>query len=165
MSPTYTHLTKPTDLSPQVLAADLNAVLSRAGQQLAKLTPRAAAKTLGRGKWTSQQTVGHLIDSCNNNLHRLIRLQLNPRLAFPGYQQDEWVNLQRYDRRPWPDVVSLFLTVNRHFAHTVQYSNPATFGHTWLLDGQRISLGFLLVDYIEHMEHHLRQIPHYIQAT
>jgi hypothetical protein len=165
MSPSYTHLTKIADLSPQILAADLNAVLARAERQLAALGPRSAARPLATGKWSSQQTVGHLIDSCNNNLHRLIRLQLSPRLAFPGYQQDKWVNLQRYDRRPWPDVVALFLALNRHFAHTVQYSDPKTFTHVWVLNGQSITLGFLLVDYIEHLEHHLRQIPHYSLPT
>ena len=165
MSPSYTHLTRIADLSPQVLAADLNEILARAEAQLSAISPRVAAKPLGRGKWSSQQTVGHLIDSCSNNLHRVIRLQLTPRLTFPAYQQVEWVDLQRYDRRPWPDLISLFLVVNRHFAHTVQYADPAKFTHMWVFERHRISLGFLLVDYLEHLDHHLRQMPCYVPAV
>ena len=165
MSPSYTHLTKISDLSPQVLAADLHEILARAETQLSAISPKVAAKPLGRGKWSSQQTVGHLIDSCNNNLHRVIRLQLTPRLTFPAYQQVEWVDVQRYDRRPWADIVGLFLVLNRHFAHTVQYANTAHFTHTWALEGHRVSLGFLLVDYLEHLEHHLRQMPCYVPGV
>jgi hypothetical protein len=151
-------------LSPQALAADLRAHLSRAERQLSAISPETAAQPLEPGKWSIQQTVGHLIDSCNNNLQRLVRLQIDPQLTFPGYQQDDWVRLQRYDLLPWPQVLALFVTLNRHFAHTIQHANARCFPHTWLFEGQPLTLGFILADYIAHLDHHLRQLPGYIAA-
>jgi hypothetical protein len=154
----------PATLDPHTIAADLGAHLARAERQLAAITPDAAAKPLAPGKWSTQQTVGHLIDSCANNLQRLIRLQLTPELTFPGYDQDACIRLQRFDLLPWPEVLSLFLALNRHFAHTIEHADPTTFTHTWLFEGQHLTLGFILVDYIGHLDHHLRQLPNYTHA-
>ena len=151
-------------LSPQALAADLRAHLSRAERQLSAISPETAAQPLEPGKWSIQQTVGHLIDSCNNNLQRLIRLQIAPQLTFPGYQQDDWVRLQRYDLLAWPEVLMLFLALNRHFAHAIEHADARCFPHIWLFEGQPLTLGFILADYIAHLDHHLRQLPGYIAA-
>src|SRR6266702_1368860 len=159
MPPFYSQQIDPATLAPGAIAADLRAALGRAGRQLAHITPEAAAQPLAPGKWSTQQTVGHLIDSCTNNLQRLIRLQLTRELTFPGYQQEECVRLQRFDLEPWPEVLGLFLALNRHFAHAIEHADPATFSHTWLFEGEHLTLGFILVDYIGHMEHHLRQLP------
>lgn len=154
----------PATATPVNLARDLRATLARAERQLTHLSAEAAANPSAPGKWSAQQTVGHLIDSCTNNLQRLIRLQLTPELAFPGYQQDDCVRLQRFDIEPWPEVLTLFLALNRHFAHAIEHSDSACYAHIWLHDGQRLTLAFILADYIGHLEHHLRQLPHYIPA-
>ncbi len=164
MPPFYSQLADPVTQAPAELASQLRARLAQAEQQFAAVTPISASQPLAPGKWSIQQTVGHLIDSCNNNLHRLIRLQLTPELAFPGYQQDDWVRLQRYDLLPWPEVLSLWLALNRHFAHAIEHADPACFANTWLFEGERLTLGFILVDYLGHLDHHLRQLPNYPDA-
>ena len=159
----YTTL-DPATVTPASLARDLRDALVRAERQLAAFTAEAAAQPLAPGKWSAQQTVGHLIDSCTNNLQRLIRMQLTPELAFPGYQQDDCLRLQRFDLEPWPEVLTLFLALNRHFAHAIEYADVTCFHHVWLHDGERLTLAFVLADYISHMEHHLRQLPGYVPA-
>ena len=146
-------------LSPSTIAADLRAALARAERQLSAISPEVATQPLGPAKWSIQETVGHLIDSATNNHQRLIRLQLAPELTFPGYQQVEWVALNRYNLRPWPEILSLFLTLNRHFAHAIEHADAGCFQHTWHHEGERLTLGFILVDYIAHLEHHLCQLP------
>ena len=157
----YSRPSDPTTLAPKALAADLRARLIAAELQFAPLWPEVATQPLAPGKWSIQQTVGHLIDSCANNHQRLIRLQLAPELTFPGYQQDEWVRLQRYDLLPWPEVLALFLGLNRHFAHSIEHADARCFTHVWLYEGERLTLGFILVDYLGHLDHHLRQLPGY----
>jgi hypothetical protein len=164
MPPFYSQPADSASLDPHILAADLRSRLVRGEAQLAPITPEAAAQPLSPGKWSIQQTVGHLIDSCNNNLQRLIRLQLTPELTFPGYRQDEWVRLQRYDLLPWPEVLALWVAFNRHFAHTIEHADPTCFANTWLFEGERLTLGFVLVDYLGHLDHHLRQLPNYTDA-
>jgi len=159
----YTTL-DPATATLSSLARDLRGVLACAERQLSALTAEAAAQPLAPGKWSAQQTVGHLIDSCGNNLQRLIRMQLTSELTFPGYQQDDCIRLQRFDLEPWPEVLALFLSLNRHFAHATEHADFACFHHVWLHDGERLTLAFVLADYIGHMEHHLRQLPGYVPA-
>jgi hypothetical protein len=159
MPSTKYQLASPVSPHPHAIAAALRNRIANAERQFAAIAPQAAAKPLAPGKWSIQQVVGHLIDSANNNLQRLIRLQLTAQLDFPGYQQDDWVHLQRFDLLPWPTVVALWLALNRHFAHTIQHADAAAFTHTWLHEGERLTLGFILLDYIGHLDHHLRQLP------
>jgi hypothetical protein len=163
--PSYSQPADPATLNPRTLAQSLRAALTRAEHQLTRITPEAADQPLAPGKWSTKQTIGHLVDSAANNHQRLIRLQLTPELIFPGYQQNEWVALQRYDLLPWPEAVALFLTLNRHFAHAIEHADAATFTHVWLYEGEPLTLGFILVDYIGHLDHHLRQLPGYSGAA
>jgi hypothetical protein len=158
------HLASPVSPVTNDIAAALRDRIARAELQFAAIAPEAAAKPLAPGKWSTQQVVGHLIDSANNNLQRLIRLQLTAQLDFPGYQQDDWVHLQRFDRLPWPEVVALWLALNRDFAHAIQHADAASLTHIWLHDDERLTLSFILVDYIGHLDHHLRQLPGYSAA-
>ena len=165
MPSTKYQLASPVSQDPNAIAAALRDRIARAEHQFAAISPEAAARPLAPGKWSTQQTVGHLIDSANNNLQRLIRLQLTAELDFPGYQQNDWVRLQRFDLLPWPEVVALWLALNRHFAHAIQHADAAAFSHIWLHDDERLTLGFILVDYIGHLDHHLRRLPGYERAA
>jgi len=165
MPPYYSQPVDPATQSPHAIAADLRAHLAAAERQLTTIPAEAARLPLAPGKWSTQQTVGHLIDSCTNNLQRLIRPQLTPALDFPGYRQAECVQLQRFDLEPWPEVLSLFLALNRHFAHAIEHADPATFTHTWFFEGEHLTLGFILIDYIGHLDHHLRQLPGYAHTA
>jgi hypothetical protein len=149
----------PTSLSPRALAEDLRDLIAQAERQLQPVTEAQAALRPGPGKWSLQQTVGHLIDSAANNLQRLVRLQIESPLIFPGYRQEEWVRIQCYDRMPWAEVRSLFFVLNRHFAHVIEQADRAAFANIWLHEGEPHTLGFVLVDYMGHLRHHLRQMP------
>lgn len=163
--PNYIQVADITALDARTIAAHLRAVLSCAERQLSTIPAATAAEPLAPGKWSTQQTVGHLIDSCTNNLQRLIRLQISPELTFPGYQQVEWVCVQRYDLRLWPEVLALFRALNHHFAHAIEHADSACLSNIWHRDGERLTLGFILADYVGHLEHHLRQLPGYVRPA
>jgi hypothetical protein len=118
-----------------------------------------ATRLLAAGKWSRKQILGHLIDSAANNHQRFVRAQEQPSLVFPGYAQNHWVSCQRYSERAWSDLVALWESYNRHLAHVVA-SIPEERRATWCVigDGEPVTLGFLVTDYIRHLRHHLEQI-------
>lgn len=151
--PIYSTPSDPSTLQPAALAASLRSVLEDAKVRFAALAdPMAAAP----GKWSAQLVVGHLCDSAMNNQQRIVRLQLAPTLELPGYEQEGWVRVQRYGERTWNEVTGLFFALNAHLAYTVEGVDPAALTHTWSFEGEALTLGFIVEDYIGHMEHHLR---------
>src|SRR5687767_8382348 len=96
------------------IAGELLQTAERAFQELRPISDSEAARPRAPGKWSAKQTIGHLIDSAANNHQRFVRAQQTPALQLPGYEQDHWVTCQRYDDRPWDELVSLWHGYNRH---------------------------------------------------
>jgi len=157
--PEYSEAKEVATIDVRGLADELRDLIEQGQRQLADVTAAQASLRPGPGKWSLQQIVGHLIDSANNNLQRLIRLQLEAELVFPGYRQDDWVRLQCYDRMAWADVVGLWVALNRQLAHAIEHADRSCMGNVWLYEGERLTLGFILTDYMRHLRHHLRQMP------
>jgi hypothetical protein len=88
-----------------------------------------------------------------------VRLSIDPELRMPGYKQAEWVAVQGYQDRRWAELLSLWQMLNLHLAQTVERANKAHLSRIWFLGEDRITLGFMLEDYIAHMKHHLERMP------
>lgn len=156
---------------PETLPAQrLRAVLIIAEPALRRITDADSAVHPGPGKWSPRQIIGHLIDSASNNHQRFVRAAGMPDLVFPGYDQDEWVELQRYQDGPWNELLDLWVTFNRHIAR-VMAAVPETVRvkvHTrHNLDQVAFqpeqaaatpTLEWFMLDYVAHLEHHLRQV-------
>ncbi len=155
---TYTQPSDPTTLSLPALATQLRDRIAATLPGLHALSPEAACTPPAPGKWSPQQVLGHLCDSAMNNQQRVVRLQLEPTIDLPGYEQEGWVRAQRYDLLPWPIVLNLWQTLNDHLAHTIQHADPATLTRTWTFQNHRLTLAFILEDYLAHLEHHLRAL-------
>jgi hypothetical protein len=143
---------------PHEQAQHLIAIVERAAPLLAILSDAAAAAPRSDGHWSAKQIVGHLIDSAGNNLQRIVRLQLQDSLTLPGYEQDGWVRVQHYQQRTWSEILALWSALNRHLAHTIRHLDKDALARTWQLEGERISLAFIIEDYSAHLQHHLRQM-------
>lgn len=109
-------------------------------------------------KWSKKEILGHLIDSAANNHQRFLRLQLQPEINLPGYDQDNWVRLNRYQQAPWSEILTLWSAYNRHLATVIESLDEATIGHVWHSPDGDVTLEFIATDYVRHLTHHLRQI-------
>jgi len=138
--------------------AVLERVLETAPPRLVQISAEDAAHAPA-GRWSKKEILGHLIDSAGNNHQRFVRAQLAPHLEFPGYTQNDWVAAQAYAAEPWPDLVNLWLLLNRHLLHLARHIPPERLGHTCAVGGKApMRLDDLFADYVRHLEHHLAQI-------
>lgn len=140
------------------VANDLLSALEVAGK-LREIDEASAARRPAPGKWSKKEILGHLIDSAANNHQRFVRLQFTPRIDLPGYDGDEWVRLQRYQDRPWREIIELWRTYNAQLATLIRDVNPAALRNVWHTpDGKDLNLEFIMQDYVVHLRHHLDQI-------
>ena len=151
-------------------AAELEATVARAAEQLRQVGDAAAARRPAPGKWSAKEIVGHLIDSASNNHQRFVRAQWQDDLIFSGYRQDEWVVSQGYLAAPWGELLDLWLAFNRHIARVMRAMPPAIrqrehmrhnldeVAWTRLPEGGPATLDYFMQDYVRHLQHHLRQI-------
>jgi hypothetical protein len=121
-----------------------------------------SARPLADGKWSPREIVGHLIDSASNNHQRFVRGQLQDDLVFLGYAQEDWVRVQHYADAPWADLVQLWRLYNLHLARVMELAPAETrlsprVKHN-LAEMATATLDGIMLDYVEHLLHHLRQL-------
>ena len=148
---------------------DFRETVDRAAATLLAIADADAGRRPAPGKWSRKEIVGHLIDSAANNHARFVRAQLTDDLVFPGYDQDVWVRLQRYQQRPWSELVRLWQGYNHHVADVMACADPATVDRArtthnlhelaWqtVAPDQPTTLDYFMRDYVAHLKHHLRQ--------
>ncbi len=140
-------------------AEQLSTLLQSVPPRLVAISDVDAAASPGDGHWSKKQILGHLIDSAANNHQRFVRGQFVAHIDLPGYQQGQWVEAQRYATEPWADLVNLWLLLNRHLAHIVRGMPAEARDHTISIGGREpVTLGFVIDDYLGHLQHHLDQI-------
>ena len=143
-------------LDPAELSERLSAVLRTAMPWLVTISEAEASVPEGEGKWNGKQVIGHLIDSAVNNLGRIVRMQIEAGQSLPGYEQMAWVKLQHYSEREWAQVLALWFALNEHVAWTIAHVEQSSLENRGAVAGEPLTLGFLIEDYVAHMEHHLR---------
>ena len=152
-------------LDPAELSERLAAVLRSAMPWLVTISEAEASVPEREGKWSAKEVIGHLIDSAVNNLGRIIRLQIEPGQSLPGYEQMAWVRLQHYAEREWAQVLALWFALNEHVAWTIGHVEKARLANRGVVAGEPLTLGFLIEDYVAHMEHHLRTMRLWLGIT
>lgn len=135
------------------------ALLESVPPRLVEIPDAEASLRPEPGRWSKKEILGHLIDSAANNHQRFVRAQLTQHLEFPNYEQESWVAAQSYATEPWPDLVNLWLLLNRHLLHVVKSMPASVLTHECAIGGNpAIPLKALIADYLSHMEHHLNQV-------
>jgi hypothetical protein len=139
--------------------AHLEELLKTVPQRLAGFADDAAALKPAPNRWSKKEILGHLIDSAANNHQRFVRAQSSPLLEFPPYEQQFWVAAQSYNTEPWPDLVNLWLLLNRHLLHVMKAMPVAVLSHQCVIGGRpAVTLEALAAAYLRHVDLHLSQL-------
>lgn len=158
MNPTHTTA---STLKEIILSAKERLLLLTDTESFQKATPR---------KWSPKEIVGHMIDSASNNHQRFVRAQFKSDMVFEGYLQAEWVRIQNYQSRSWNEVVELWAQYNLQLAHVMHFTpedirrrsvskhNLHQIAFKTVAVNEPTSLEYFMVDYVAHLEHHLKQI-------
>jgi hypothetical protein len=150
--------------------AELRLAIQDVLPSLRRMTDGDASHKPSPEKWSPKEVIGHLIDSASNNHGRFVRGMLQDDLVFPGYDQDAWVNAQQYANHSWEDLLALWAQFNLHIARVMERvpenvrkrsrstHNLHEIGFRKIDEGDAVTLHWLMEDYVEHLQHHLRQI-------
>lgn len=112
------------------------------------------------GKWSRKQILGHLIDSAVNNLTRFTEIGYQPQpYIYREYNQSELVKINNYQEMDTAELLQLWLSLNRQIARVMQSVTEERLNlPLQFTDGSLSDLRYIMHDYPDHMEHHIKQI-------
>lgn len=109
------------------------------------------------GKWSPKEELGHLIDSANNNHQRFVRGQFEDRPSI-RYKQDEWVTANRYQEMDPYAVIELWVAYNTFLIMLMRKMPQELYARECLTGDDPHTLEWLMVDYVDHVDHHLDRV-------
>jgi hypothetical protein len=148
----------------------LRGAIEKSTPLLEKMSEEATRRRPAPGKWSPREIIGHLIDSASNNHQRFVRAQFQDDLIFPGYAQDDWVSVQKYQDVQWKELLTLWRAFNLHIARVMELASaearlrPRVQHNLDVLAWRPVpkqkpaTLEYFMEDYVVHLQHHLNQI-------
>lgn len=114
------------------------------------------------GKWSKLEILGHLIDSAINNLKRFTEIQFLPQpYKVVSYKQNELVEVNQYQHLPLSHLLNLWASLNQQIIYVVKNIPKEKLDYPVdpQYDNKEMkSLGWIICDYVAHLEHHLKQL-------
>ncbi|MBB6003434.1 DinB family protein [Arcicella rosea] len=112
-------------------------------------------------KWSKKEVLGHLIDSAQSNIRRMVVGQYEEN-AHIIYRQNEWVKAADYQHYDTKDLIQMWVLLNKHFCRVLlnlpkeNYETITNWGNetTPMLGQDLVTLEFVAKDYTRHLDHH-----------
>ena len=126
---------------------------------LQEVNEERAGQPARPGGWTRKEELGHLIDSATNNHVRFVRAVNEDNYCGPTYDQEVWVRVHGYNRLPWRTLYEQWYGYNSLLAHLVeQIPDDRLAAPCYIGPSDQLTLGWVVEDYVVHMQHHIDQI-------
>jgi hypothetical protein len=111
-------------------------------------------------KWSKKEILGHLIDSGINNLQRFTEIQFeNKPYQVRKYNQHQLVKVNEYQNAETKEIIEFWVSINLRIINLIKLQTKRTLNYKIEIEKDNISdLRFLMIDYVNHLEHHLNQI-------
>jgi len=138
----------------------LEQLLERGMEYLTQSSESEMNRKIYVGKWSKKEILGHLIDSGINNLQRFTEIQFeNKPYRIRKYNQDELVKANDYQNSETKEIVGFWNSINNRILNLIKKQTEKTLNYKIELEKDNTSdLRFLMKDYVEHLEYHLKQI-------
>ncbi|WEK69269.1 MAG: DinB family protein [Candidatus Chryseobacterium colombiense] len=140
----------------QILKNIVNDELSRFGniseeEWSAKISPE---------KWSRKEILGHLCDSALSNIRRFVITQYKENENIV-YDQNFWVRAQNYQNVSTSDIINLWKFLNLQIVNVVENIPDEDLQRTCDMtktETKIFTLEYIINDYIDHLQHHLKAI-------
>ncbi|MBP0725841.1 DinB family protein [Bacillus sp. RG28] len=112
-------------------------------------------------KWSKIEILGHLCDSGSINHKRFVEILIsNEQVTLSGYNQVLWVQVHNYQESySIKEILNLWRSINERIVKLLSNIKENQWNLSCKLEDQTIvTLEWLVSDYIQHMNHHLKQI-------
>ena len=117
------------------------------------------------GKWSAREIVHHLADSETTAAHRLRRLLTEEYPVVPGYDQDRWAILLRYNLREHAPALEAFRAARETTGQLLRAMTEDDWACTgWHTESGNYSAERWLQIYAEHAHNHADQITRLREA-
>jgi hypothetical protein len=144
---------------PEKIADGIRKTVEEFGSRFESFNDAQTSRNPQPDKWSRKEILGHLIDSASNNHQRFVRARYLKDTNFISYEQKEWVSIQRYNSCSWKQLLDFWKSYNLHLAHLIEYMPVDSLQVSGTLGSYgQVTIGYIIVDYLGHMQHHLRQI-------
>jgi len=111
-------------------------------------------------KWSKKEIIGHLIDSATNNHQRFVRGQFE-NIPEISYDQNNWNEFSFYNQIESKQIISFWTIYNKQIIEIIKRIPKENLEKQIKIGNNILTLEFLIIDYVEHLEHHLNQIIEY----
>ena len=111
-------------------------------------------------KWSKKEIIGHLIDSATNNHQRFVRGQFE-NIPEISYDQNNWNEFSFYNQIDSKQIISFWTIFNKQIIEIIKRIPKENLEKQIKIGNNILTLEFLIIDYVEHLEHHLKQIIEY----
>jgi len=111
-------------------------------------------------KWSKKEIIGHLIDSATNNHQRFVRGQFED-VPEIRYDQNKWNEYSFYQKIDSEQIISFWTIYNKQLLEIIKRIPTENLKRQIKVGENLLTIEFLIADYVEHLEHHLKHIIDY----
>ncbi len=112
-------------------------------------------------KWSKKEILGHLIDSGVYNLQRFTEIKFAEKpYILCHYSQEELVDANDYQNADIEELMSFFISLNTRILKVIETYTDEVLDYKIIIykDTEPETMRFWINDYVNHLEHHLKQI-------
>ena len=138
----------------------LNYIIGKVPGILAQISEEKMSEKPSPDKWSKKEIIGHLIDSATNNQQRFVRGQFEV-IPEISYDQNKWNQYNFYQQIASNQIITFWSSYNKQLIEILKRMPPANLKKQIKVGEKIFTIEFLITDYVEHLEHHLKQVTDY----